>query len=475
MAILTKVESAETVLPEALGETDRVTLYAAAKVRQFGKGENILAGVERSDSFYWIISGALEVFGVSDAPFGTPLTFNESGMIGPIAPGEGVKFWIRVLEMSTVLEIMPGALATLPGPLQLWVYRSALRSYDRSTRFLRASNRALDRKNRLLAERWKEESERAREASSGALVQNFLTAMPKLPSYATELLGKLMDVNGSMQGIAETIKQDPALAAIVLRRVNSARYGFSKRIESYYHACIIMGTSSLHQVVLEEAINTAVRLTAETHAIQVHSCLISAICYEVAQLSGEVQPQTATTIGLLHDIGRSALVLLLERHPEMKAFGKLLDTAKIGAELARHWGLPQRICESIEFQDQAAFMPPDAIESDYRKEIAALHLAHLFEGELSGNPLPPSQAPFINEYLETLKIPASDFAEICTTKIKPALARNWRKLPPEVRKLFPGIRGQEETLPASSSAPAARTTVPEAPPSRRFNWGFKRS
>jgi hypothetical protein len=171
--------------------------------------------------------------------------------------------------------------------------------------------------------------------------------------------------------------------------------------------------------------------------MQAHSCLISCLCYEISRLSTGVQPQIATTIGLMHDVGRTVVTLLIEQHPEIAPFAPALDSAKIGADLVRSWGLPKTISDAIEYQDHPEFTAPDAIEHAYRKEVAVLHLAHAFEGLLTGNRVEEVRLPFINECCELLQMNSGSAADVFQSRILPALVKTRSRLPLEIREFIP--------------------------------------
>jgi HD-like signal output (HDOD) protein len=200
---------------------------------------------------------------------------------------------------------------------------------------------------------------------------------------------------------------------------------------------MILGFSNIYQLVMQESIKNMMTATPESQEIQLHSCLVSALCYEVASISKDVHPQTAVTIGLLHDLGRNVVVLLKQKHPEVSGFAPLLDTAKMGADLVRHWGLPDRLCQTIESQNEPEFMPPDAIDGAHRKEVAVLYFAHLIEEIMTGKPVDPAKQPFNREHFAVLGIPPGDISEIYQTKILPGLMRNKQRLSAEIRQLLP--------------------------------------
>ena len=420
-----------------LAEQDRAALYRLAPIKNYRKSENILPGKDQSDSFFFVVDGNVQVFGVTDMPYGSPLLFSKGDVVGPIPPAAGVKFWIQALEPSVMIEITPGVLANLPERIHVWIYQQTLKSYDRSARSMRAINREIERKNRLLSQRWDYECAQFRDVTANPIVMNFIKGLPKLPAFATDLAVKLLDQNVNVKEVADSISQDPAIAGIILRYVNSAAYGFNKRIESYYHASMILGLNNIYRILIQEGMRQSLRKTQDAQKQQVHACVISCLCNELSRLTDDVLPQSAITVGLMHDVGKTVVTLLVEKHPEIAPFMRVLDTAKIGGDLIAAWGLPPRISNSIQYQNHAEFSTPTAMEHDYKKEACILHLAHVYEGMLSGNAMDAVRTPFADDCCDFLKIAPGRADEVYKTKILPSLVKSRNKLPREIRDLIP--------------------------------------
>jgi HD-like signal output (HDOD) protein len=424
---------------EGIAERDMVALYNSAPFRQFRQGEDILTAVERCESHFLVTEGKVEVRGGGETPQGEAVAFNGGQCIGPLTPANGTRFWIQAAESSTVIELKPATLACLPEKLQIWIYKNACRPAERFGSNSQSSTGSFeDRYNKLMAYVRHQRTQTA-EIVSSKFVQEFVKELPKLPAQMTELSQKLMADNTSVHEIVESIKRDPALAGNVLKCVNSAKYSFTKKIETFYHACMILGFNNIYQLVMGESIKNAVATTPESREIQFHSCLVSVLCFEVASISKDVHPQTAQTAGLLHDLGKNVVVLLKQKHPAIAGFAPMLDTARIGADLVRHWGLPDRLCRIIECQDEPEFLLPDAIDVAHRKEVAVLYFAHLFEGIMTGNPVDSAKQPFNKEHFEVLGIPPSDVSEIYQNRILPGLMKNKWRIPNEIQHLLPQV------------------------------------
>ena len=422
---------------EGIAERDMVALYNAAPIKQIKPGDHILGGIERSDLHYLILDGKVEVLSGAETPKGTPVDFSAGQCIGPFAPIAGMRFWVRAAEPATVIELKPGVMACLPDKLQIWIYKNASRPGERFLGQASSPSGNFEERYRKLTGYVRHQAARNAEIIASDFVQGFVKEIPKLPSSTTELSGKLLGSNTSVQDVVESIKRDPALAGTVLKCVNSAKYSFNKKIETFYHACIILGFNNIYQLLMEESVKNVIKASPEGQQIHVHSCLVSSLCYEVASLSKDVHPQSAITVGLLHDLGKSVVVLMKQKHPEVSKFAPLFDTSRLGGDLTRHWGLPDRLCQTIESQDEPEFLPPDAVDAAYRKEVAILHVAHILEGIMTGKPLDPARHAFYGEHTDMLGIPRMEASDLYQTKILPAMMKNKQRLPLEIRHLLP--------------------------------------
>jgi HD-like signal output (HDOD) protein len=177
-------------------------------------------------------------------------------------------------------------------------------------------------------------------------------------------------------------------------------------------------------------------VTRETTRIHKHSCLISVLCFEVASMVSEQQAQTASTIGLLHDTGKGVQVVMKSTNPAKADFIEMLETAKLGAALLRSWGIPERICKIVEFQQHPEFMPPDLITPEFRHETAVLHIAHVLEALVMDKPLDPSRSIYCADYMAVLGFRSLTPGELWKERILPNLTKNKARIPPEIHSLI---------------------------------------
>jgi HD-like signal output (HDOD) protein len=420
---------------EGWSEQELVSVYNAAPVRHLKQDDPVFTDAEASDAFFVLMDGAVQVSVKWDGRPGRPAIFRRGDCIAPLPKSPGLTYCAQAAEPSTIIEIRPTVLNHLPEKTQLSIFKAAVASTNQINAYIRSVNGEVVSKNELLATYIGNRDQQSYAAIQSEFVQEFLRNMPRMPAYAMELAAKLLDDRTSVQEVVEGIKRDPSVAGIVLRTVNSASCSFEKKIESFYHACMILGFNNIYNMILREAVKSAMPATAETQQIHTHSCLTSMLCYEIALVTKDPQSQTQTTIGLLHDLGKGIQVLMKIAHPAKAEYIDTFHTAKLGSDLLRIWGLPDRVCDIIELQQQAEFTPPDMIPAEYRREIGTLHVAHIMESLLEGTPVEPASTIYTRDYMALLGTDVSA-ADLLKDRVLPAMMKGLRRIPEPIQKIL---------------------------------------
>ena len=185
--------------------------------------------------------------------------------------------------------------------------------------------------------------------------------LPTLPAVAIKLLDASRNPQADIRVISNLIKSDPAIAAKILKAANSTYFGFSTKLTSIDRAVPLLGAN----VVTSLALSFSVVEAAMTRGPM-------APLYSAYWLQSIVQGAAAETIGghcesglacefflagLLMDIGRLAMLKtipdayrpVLEPAVQTAPLAVLeqqvfaFDHAQIGAELMRHWSLPESL------------------------------------------------------------------------------------------------------------------------------------
>lgn len=204
------------------------------------------------------------------------------------------------------------------------------------------------------------------ELSLNEIVQK-VDELPALPHVTYRVLTLTSDPKTSITELAETITQDQALTAKVLRMANSAYYGYARRISSIGDALIILGFSTVRNLVLaasvynvmDKELNGYYLLKGE---LWKHSMLTALIARLLAKKVNYDVPDQAFTAGLLHDIGKTILNTYMQKRfaevlekvhegnvPFMEAEQMILgfDHAAVGSRVAEKWNLPDELVEAI--------------------------------------------------------------------------------------------------------------------------------
>ncbi len=421
-------------------------LYSAATVRRVGSGEIVVRQGDPLQSLYVVADGVIELTSTDgDHPSRVAL-LTQGDCLGTLrgAGASPCAYQAAAIEPSTLVEISPAAFHYLSQSVQQALARSLGSSTAARFDALVPRHGALARQAAQLVAQIQEWEQRSAAALAARPVQDAIAGMPRLPAYATDLAAKLLDDDVNVDEVVESIKNDPALAAMVLKTVNSAYYGLPTKVSDYYHALLHLGTNAVYQLVLESGLESVMPDTEESRQTRAHSYLISVISHEVARLTTTVRPQLATTVGLLHSVGKSVVPVLKEGHPDLAPLIDLLDASKLGARLLASWGLPARVFRVIEHQRDPEFSPPDGVDPDYRNEVAVLYLARVYENVLSGRPRQTVQVGYADQYLPALGITGTGYLDLYRERVLPAVRKRLKHLPAALRHSLPAAQRSEE-------------------------------
>jgi len=192
-----------------------------------------------------------------------------------------------------------------------------------------------------------------------------IDSLPTLPIIATQIMGCLNDPNSSVQDVADIILKDQSLSAKLLKLVNSAFYGFPKRIGTISHAISILGFETVRGLVLGVSILDTFKvqefdlLDFWGHSIRIASLM----AYLSEQWSYPLRDE-AFTVGVIHDVGKLVFMLqspeayrqliAMEREEQLVQETLIMGDshAQIGATVAEVWNFPPHYIEAIKLHHQ---------------------------------------------------------------------------------------------------------------------------
>lgn len=187
--------------------------------------------------------------------------------------------------------------------------------------------------------------------------------LPTLPAVALRIVQLCQAEDPDVPALLAAVADDPALAAKVLKLVNSAAFGRRQEVRTLSHAVILLGTNALRALALSFSL---VPDPASPRRAALGACwkrsLVSAIAArELALVVGFPLGEDAFLCALLQDLGMLALGEVLgvqyqamlaqagDDHETLAAHERVTlgtDHAEVGAWLLERWRLPRAMGEA---------------------------------------------------------------------------------------------------------------------------------
>lgn len=199
------------------------------------------------------------------------------------------------------------------------------------------------------------------------LMDRFIDRLDHLhtaPQIAFQVLKLLQNEDFETRRLVECLEADPALAASVLRLVNSSYFGLSRNVASLQHAVTYLGSRSLRLAVLGFGLLKQLVADAPAQLYQEYwrrSLTMAAVASRLASYDPGLKDDEAYSAGLLADVGVLLLAqletksythlcqrvghstLLVESEHELYGF----DHGGIGAHLLNRWNLPENLIAAV--------------------------------------------------------------------------------------------------------------------------------
>lgn len=240
-----------------------------------------------------------------------------------------------------------------------------------------------------------------------AIIGNVLKGLqevPPPPGALLQIVRELDDVASSAKSVAAIVSNEPVLTATLLRVVNSAALGLRRQILTPEEAVAYLGFSAVKSLFLRLKLGQlfkAPRTSGRCYDVEAlwgHSIVVAQLAEHIAKRSRRVDPSLASTIGLLHDIGKVAINSQFPQvvHKLWEPAGKDADDSDVPADesflarerrlfgadhafmgsfLAARWELPGELVEAIRLHH----VPGDqlmALPEGLRRATFAVHVAN---------------------------------------------------------------------------------------------------
>jgi len=198
-------------------------------------------------------------------------------------------------------------------------------------------------------------------------IVNRTTELTPLKSVATRAIALAEDERSAAMDLATVISSDQALTAKLLRLSNSAYYGYSRRIGNVREAVILLGMRTVRSVAISSGIIDAFTVgqpnpNFNQDLFWAHSVCVGLVAEVIARETRVARPEDAFTAGVLHDVGKLAMMLvepldfaevvdlvirerMSYREAELAVFK--VGHEHVGARLAERWRFPKPLQDSI--------------------------------------------------------------------------------------------------------------------------------
>jgi putative nucleotidyltransferase with HDIG domain len=249
--------------------------------------------------------------------------------------------------------------------------------------------------------------------------------LPTLPTVYAEVERLCQNPDVDADDLSRVIETDPSITLKLLRLVNSAFFGFTRKISSTKDAVSLLGNQTVKNAVLSISIFNATQdqkggTEFDRKRFWQHSAGVGSVTRFLARKL-EIQREDCFTAGILHDIGKIILDALFPEFyaPVLKAVGARgipiyqaeqdemgMNHAGLGRELAVSWKIPEPLIEAIAHHHR-----PGGSSTD--PELACLvHLADILTRNAGVGPGGEDLVPVIDEFaLKKLGIATDRFVE----------------------------------------------------------------
>ncbi len=264
------------------------------------------------------------------------------------------------------------------------------------------------------------------------LVLHQLTSLPTLPAIAVRLLEVTIQDDTQANEVVKLIESDPSLTSKIISLATNASTGISRNNASLSKAVVLLGFDAVRNAVLsikvfetlKESSPNDLEVMFDWSGFWKHSMAVACASKRIIRLlDPKIDPEEAFICGLLHDIGKLALVSALPKSysrvveltesslaniadVENKILG--VDHTIAGKRLGQKWNLPESVVETIWLHHSWINALPEILH--YPTIVQSVHLADIIAREqrigYSGN------HPIVDTSTEVAKQLGCDPADI---------------------------------------------------------------
>jgi len=182
--------------------------------------------------------------------------------------------------------------------------------------------------------------------------------LPAPPAAMLRISNLMADPNCQVSELGSVIESDMALAAAVMKAVNSSMFGLAGSVQTVQHAIIYLGVRDVAAVTLQAGLRAMFPAAAELEALWTRAALRGRAMARLAMSLG-MDPWVAHSAGLFQECGKAVLF----RHDAAR-YRQMMVSCSDDAHLVRkeqdlygvgHDALAGALCESWGLATSAAY------------------------------------------------------------------------------------------------------------------------
>jgi len=213
-----------------------------------------------------------------------------------------------------------------------------------------------------------------------------------LPVVALQIIDVANDPMACSDDLLDAVRLDAALAARIMRTVNSSYYALRSKVEELKMAITLLGFKEIRNLAITAYVAQLFKEsegygTYDRRGLWNHLIGAGSVARLIADYSGQVPPREAYLAGLLHDIG----LILLDQYlhePFCRVVDKLspdedstaaetellgFDHTELGGYVMLQWKLPEYLAATAIHHHR-----PELYTGEHRKIVCAVALANFF-------------------------------------------------------------------------------------------------
>jgi HD-like signal output (HDOD) protein len=192
--------------------------------------------------------------------------------------------------------------------------------------------------------------------------------LPPQPRVLVELQQLLLSDDYEMRSVAKVIGQDPGISALLFRAARSPAFARAKNAQTLEQILMVVGVKQVFNLVqaasLAAVINDKTRRAFDVFWTRAHEIAqMAAIVAEDRVSVCNVFADQAYLAGIFHECGVPVLMMRFPKYCETLRLEDAtcwpnlseedakfdVDHCSVGYLVARHWGLPDFVCDAIRF------------------------------------------------------------------------------------------------------------------------------